>query len=191
MGENTPRIAPGGRREIGWLNYGFARLAGLVTRSEPMNIFLTLGRHRGLFRRWLIFAGGLMPGGKLPRRDTELVILRIAHLTGCDYEWAHHQRLGRRTGLSSEQLARVPEGSGDPGWTPHEALLLRAAEELHEEGVAGDELWAALSAEFSERERIELLMLIGHYEMIAMTLKSLGVQVEPSLAAATPTLARR
>ena len=42
-----------------------------------------------------------MPGGKLPRADTELVILRVAHLTECDYEWDHHERIGRRAGLSA------------------------------------------------------------------------------------------
>jgi alkylhydroperoxidase family enzyme len=47
-----------------------------------------------LFRRWLWFAGALMPGGRLPRDETELVILRVAHNTDCDYEWGHHERIG-------------------------------------------------------------------------------------------------
>jgi len=77
---SEPRIAPGTRREIGPVIWGFARIAGLTARTGPMNLFTTLGRHRGLFWGWLMFAGRLMPGGRLPRRDTELVILRVAHL---------------------------------------------------------------------------------------------------------------
>ena len=68
-------------------------MLGLATGGRPPNIFTTLARHHGLFRRWLWFAGALMPGGKLPRIETELVILRVAHNTGCDYEWGHHERL--------------------------------------------------------------------------------------------------
>jgi alkylhydroperoxidase family enzyme len=175
-GDERPRIAPGDRRQVGWLNHGIAKLAGIATRGEPPHIFTTLGRHRRLFRRWLWFAGALMPGGKLPRDETELVILRVAHNAGSEYEWGHHERLGRRAGLSEEEIARVREGPGAPGWSPRRALLLSAADELHADGVIGDELWARLSAELDEVRLIELCMLVGHYEMLAMTLGSLRVQ---------------
>jgi len=72
--EQTPRIAPGSRRQIGLLNAGIGRLSGLATGGRPPHIFTTLARHRKLFRRWLWFAGALMPRGRLPREDTELVI---------------------------------------------------------------------------------------------------------------------
>ncbi|MEA2309023.1 MAG: hypothetical protein QOI65_1309, partial [Thermoleophilaceae bacterium] len=48
-----------------------------------------------------------MPGGVLPRAETELLILRVAHNCGCEYEWAHHERLGVVAGLDSEDVARV------------------------------------------------------------------------------------
>ena len=52
-----PRIAPGGRRDVGLVIAGLSRLAGRVTGTEPPAIFLTLGRHRRLFWGWLHFAG--------------------------------------------------------------------------------------------------------------------------------------
>lgn len=176
----APRIAPGDRRQIGLLNHAFARLAGAATGGPPPNVFTTLARNRKLFRRWLWFAGGLMPGGRLPRRDTELVILRVAHNTGCEYERGHHEHLGRRAGLSAEEVERVGEGAAASGWSPRQALLLRAADELHAEGAIGDPLWAELSAELDEPLLIELCLLIGHYEMLAMTLNTLRVQPDPA-----------
>jgi len=178
--EGTARIAPGGRAEIGLVNAGLARLIGLATGGRPPHVFTTLARNRGLFRRWLWFAGGLMPGGKLPRRDTELLILRVAHVTGCDYERGHHEALGRRAGLSAAEIERVGEGPGAPGWTPRQALLLRAADELHTAGDIGDELWKELAAELDEPRLIEFCLLVGHYEMLAMTLKALRVQPDPA-----------
>ncbi len=175
-GRPVARISPGRRGDIGWVNTGIVKLAGLATRGKPPNIFTTLARHRGLFRRWLWFAGALMPGGKLPREETELAILRVAHNTGCEYEWGHHERMGRRVGLSEEEIARVREGATAAGWAPRRALVLEVADELHADGAIGDELWARLSAAFSEVELIELCMLVGHYEMLAMTLNSLRVQ---------------
>jgi AhpD family alkylhydroperoxidase len=173
-----PRIAPGDRHQIGVVNSAIAWVLGRATGGSPPNIFTTLARHRGLFRRWLWFAGALMPGGKLPRRDTELVILRVAHNTGCAYEWGHHERLGRRAGLSTEEIARVREGAGAAGWGEREKLMLAAADAMHADGEIGDELWAQLARQLDERGLIELCMLIGHYEMLAMTLNTLRVEPE-------------
>jgi len=176
-----PRIIPGDRAEIGLVNAAIARAAGVVTRGEPPRIFTTLGRHRGLFRRWLWFAGALMPGGKLPREETELVILRVAHNSGSDYEWSQHERMGRRAGLSEEEISRVRAGAEAPGWSERRALLLRAADEMHEQRQISPELWGRLSRHLDEVLLIELCMLIGHYEMLAMTLNTL--EVEPELPA--------
>jgi len=177
-GGQTPRIAPGNRRQLGPVNAAIAWVLGRATGGRPPHIFTTLGRHRGLFRRWLWFAGGLMPGGKLPRRDSELVILRVAHNTRCDYEWGHHERLGQRAGLRAEEVERVRYGPDAPGWSPRQQLLLFAADEMHADGEIGDEIWARLAAELEDRLLIELCLLIGHYEMLAMTLKTLRVQPE-------------
>ncbi len=178
MNGTKPRISPGDRRQLGWVNFGIAKLAGLATRGKPPNIFTTLGRHRGLFRRWLWFAGALMPGGKLPREETELVILRVAHNTGSEYEWSQHERIGRRAGLSEEEISRVRQGPDAVGWSERRALLLRAADEMHERRLVGSELWSELSRHLNEVLLIELCMLIGHYEMLAMTLNTLGVEPE-------------
>jgi AhpD family alkylhydroperoxidase len=188
MAAERPRIAPGTRREIGLVNAAIAQLLAAASGGgAPPQIFTTLARHRGLFRRWLWFAGGLMPGGTLPREEAELVILRVAWNTGCDYERVQHERIAQRAGLSAEQVARVREGAAAAGWSPRQALLLRAADELHGEGQIGDELWAALAHEYDERGLIELCLLIGHYEMLAMTLLSL--RIEPDAVAAPGAVA--
>ncbi len=186
----TPRIPPGDASDIGRLNALFARAAGAVTGSAPPNVFTTLARHRRLFWRWLRFAGALMPGGVLPRAQTELLILRVAHNCGCEYEWGHHERLGVMAGLDSEDVERVRRGPGAAGWSRRQELLLRAADELHAERTISDSLWAELRPLYSDRELIELCMLVGHYEMLAMTLNALGVQPDRLRRGRPPRLAR-
>jgi AhpD family alkylhydroperoxidase len=175
----APRIAPGSRRDIGVINHSIARALGAATGGPPPNLFTTLARHRGIFRKWLRFAGALMPGGKLPRADTELLILRVAHNTGCEYEWRHHEQLGRLAGLSAEEIERVRLGAEAVGWAPRQALLLRVADELHADRRISDELWAELRPLLSDPQLIELCLLVGHYEMLAMTLNSLQVEPDP------------
>ena len=173
------RITPGTPRDTGRVNFAIARGIGMATGGGPPHVFTTLARHRRLFRRWLRFAGALMPGGRLPRAESELLILRTAHNCGCEYEWGHHERLGAAAGLTADEIARVRSGPDAEGWSPRRALLLRAADELHAEREISDELWAQLRAELSEVDLIELCMLVGHYEMLAMTLNSLRVQPDP------------
>jgi AhpD family alkylhydroperoxidase len=183
---DAPRIAPGGPDEIGRVNWAIARLLGVATGGPPPHVFTTLARHRRVFRPWLRFAGRLMPGGILPRTESELVILRVARVTGSEYEWAQHVKLGRAAGLRDEEIERVRLGAEAPGWSTRQALLLRAVDELHDQDRIGDALWADLAREYGETELIELCLLAGHYIMLAMTLNSLGVQVEPQPAADAP-----
>lgn len=169
------RISPGGVRQIGLGAWMFSRVAGRAMRTEPPAIFTTLGRTRGLFWGWLHFAGRLMPGGKLPRRDTELVILRVAHLRSCDYEWAHHQRLARRAGLTVDEIDRVREQSRD-GWATRDAELLASVDALVGAHDLTDEQFAALRGHLDERQVIEFLLLVGHYDMLATTLTTLRIE---------------
>jgi AhpD family alkylhydroperoxidase len=171
----TPRIAPGTRAEIGRVNFAIARFLGAATGGGPPNIFTTLGRHRGLFRKWLRFVSALMPGGVLPRDESELLILRTAHNCGCDYEWQHHARLARTAGLSADEIERVRRGA-DEAWSPRRAAMLTAADELHANRNISDTTWSQLTGFLSDVELIELCLLVGHYEMLAMTLNALGVQ---------------
>ena len=87
-------------------------------------------------------------------------------------------RLGRRAGLSDEDIQRVRAGADAGGWTPRQALLLRAADELHDTRTLSDDLWGELRPLLNDQELIELCMLTGHYEMLAMTLNALRVQPE-------------
>jgi AhpD family alkylhydroperoxidase len=174
----APRIAPGSPAEIGRLNFLIARFLGALAGSGPPHLFTTLARHRRLFRPWLRFAGTLMPGGVLPRADAELLILRVAHNADCEYELTHHQRLALTAGLSANQILRVREGPEALDWSERQRLLLRAADELHAHRVVSASVWSGLRPLLSDAELIELCMLVGHYEMLAMTLNSLGVPVD-------------
>ena len=177
---SEPRIAPGRRSDVGWINWAIAAIGGRAIGTNPPRLFLTLGRHRGLFRGWLMFAGRMMPRGKLPRRETELVILRVAHLRGSTYEFEHHVRLGRKAGLGDAEFERVVLGPGADGWSERERTLLAAVDELDRDRNLGDEAWASLRKYLDDRECIELIMLVGHYEMLATFIETLRIQPDNS-----------
>lgn len=176
MTSGAPRIEPGDRSDVGLFTWALSAVSGRVTGSEPPKLFLTLGRHRKLFRGWLRFAGRLMPGGTLPRRETELVILRVAHHRGCRYEFDHHVALGKRAGVSDADVERIVAGPDVDGWSPRERTLLTAVDELHRTKDLSDDTWQSVRAELSEEQAIELVLLVGHYEMLATAIGTLRIQ---------------
>jgi len=172
-GSGSPRIPPlepaemdAAQREL---------LAGDALR---LNIFRTLVRAPGLFRKWLPFGGKLLAGGKLSARDRELVILRTAYRCGATYEWAQHVAIAQTEGLTRDEIRRVAAGPAAEGWNTADATLLRAVDELHDDHCIGDATWAALANRYGTEQLIELPMLSGHYAMLAGALNSLRVQPE-------------
>lgn len=156
-------------------------LAGAGRPGTPAsNIFTTLVRHPGLFRRWLPFGGKLL-AGKLAARDRELLILRTGWLCRSEYEWGQHVLIGRDAGLSDEEIRRIQAGPDAADWSAPEAALLRAVDELHDDACISDTTWAALTEHYDERQLIEVPMVVGHYHLVAFTLNSLGVQREPGV----------
>lgn len=174
----APRIAPARLNELRPLARIVAVIAGRTTDSGPPRIFTTLGRHPRLFRAWLRYSAHLMPFGKLPRRDTELVILRVAWRCRSAYEWQQHVPLALRVGLTPDEVAGVADGSPASGFTERQLALLAVSDELLAQRALTDPTWSAVQTNLSEREAIELCLLVGHYQGLASAIGALGIQVE-------------
>lgn len=172
----TARIAPGSLRELGPIRWGFARAAGRVTGTQPPAIFTTLGRTKGLFTGWLHFAARLMPFGSLERRESELVILTVATARGCEYEREHHRLLGQRAGLTAAEVEGILADTVVDTLTPRESVLRDTAHHLVRCKDLDDGQWDRLRGVTTEREAIELLLLVGHYDMLATTLMTLRLE---------------
>ncbi|MFS0884555.1 carboxymuconolactone decarboxylase family protein [Aeromicrobium sp. 179-A 4D2 NHS] len=175
-----PRVTPGDRDGLGLVNHALGRLMSRATRVREAHLFTTLGRHRWLYRAWLGWSGALLLAGRIPRRETELVILRVADRCHSEYEWRHHERLGRRAGLTVEEIARVRE-KGLPGWSAPDAALLAATDQLLRTDDIDDAAWSMLRAHWDERHAIELCLLVGQYRGLAATIRALGVPPDERL----------
>lgn len=172
---SAPRIEPGRLRELGPINWALWRALSFGAGAPDAHLFSTLGRAGGLFRGWLHFSGKLMPGGRLPRHESELVILRVAHLRDCGYEMDHHIRLGRRAGVTAEILRRVRTGPEVQGWSPKHRALLTAVDQLVATKDVDDAAWAELGKHYDERRLIELVLLTTQYDGLATIIGTLRV----------------
>jgi 4-carboxymuconolactone decarboxylase len=154
---------------------------GVENRLGENNIFPTIARHPDLFLAWLRFGGYLLTSGKLSGHDRELLILRTAVNCGSSYEWGQHVRISLAGGIEREAIDRVLEGPDASGWSEHDAALLRAADELHQDSRISDETWVKLAETYDIERLIEAAMVVGHYTMLAGALNSFGVELDEGL----------
>jgi alkylhydroperoxidase family enzyme len=175
---SPPRVSPVRPRELGPLARIVAELSGRLTRGGPPNIFTTLGRHPRLFRAWLCYSAHLMPFGRLPRRDTELVILRVAWQCHSAYEWRQHVPLALRVGLSAEQIAEIAEHHPLSGFTERQRALLAVSDDLLARRAMSESTWRNVQATLSDREVIEARLLVGHYQGLASAIGGLAIEPE-------------
>jgi alkylhydroperoxidase family enzyme len=178
---NPVRVVPGTPKEVGFRNSTLAMIASRSAGADRrLNIFMTLARHRRLFPIWLRLVRQLIRRGELPLIDTELLILRVSDNCQSEYLRLQHVGMAERAGLPRETIDRVARGAPEEGFDGRQAALLRAADELHRDRRISDPTWLELTGFLSDVQLIELCMVVGHYEMIAMTLKSLGVVPDPA-----------
>jgi len=83
--------------------------------------------------------------------------------------------------LDDTDHQRLLAGPEAGGWRPSERALLEAVDELSRTRSLSDATWLALREHFSERQLIELPILVGHYHMLAMAISALGVEREPGV----------
>lgn len=145
------------------------------------NLPSTQLHHPELMKSYFPFLQFLLWGGTLPARYRELAILRVAWLRQAEYEWTQHVMIARGEGISDEDIRRIA-GPFDPGeWDPADALAIRAAGELIGDACLSDETWTGLSAHLDVKQLIELIHVVGNYDLIAMFMKSTGMELEDNL----------
>lgn len=184
MDRSKPRLAP--LEEAEWSAEQRELLAPIARNGRVFNIFKTLVRHPKLMKRWLPFANHILFKSSLPPRDREMLILRLAWRARAEYEWGHHVEIAERAGLSEVEIQRVTAGPDAPGWTPFEAALLRAVDELHGRSRLSDGTWTVLAERYDTTQVMDLIFTVGNYAALAMALNSLGVALEEDYRGFSP-----
>lgn len=164
-------------RDLGLINWAICRIAARSVRAEHMHLFNVFGQHKLLFWTWLPFSGVLLGLGKLPRRDTELVILRVGHLRGCTYELQHHSRIGKRYGLDEELQQRIAAGPR-PKSLSREDTLLRIVDDFVTNRTLSQPSRKWLAYYYNRAQMIEFCMLVGQYDALAATIAALEIPLD-------------
>ncbi|MFZ5835948.1 MAG: carboxymuconolactone decarboxylase family protein [Pseudomonadota bacterium] len=181
---SAPRIPP--LAESKWTEEQ-AKVLGPLKQGAPMfgtvlkahNVLATLAQHEEARKKFDVWANHVMGAtNTLPPREREILILRIGWLCQSEYEWGQHVVIGRAVGLTDEEIARIKLGAEAKGWSAHDALLIRAADELDKDAFVSDATWNGLAKTYNTQQMMDVVFTVGQYNLVSMALNSFGVQLD-------------
>jgi len=144
----------------------------------PISLYRALANSPKMLRAYSTLARALRYEAETPRPLRELVILRIAQLTGSDYEWAHHRKMAAAAGVPEEKVRELDRWRTSTAFGAPERAALRCAEEMHELALSG-EGFRELRDGFGDSGTVEIVLLVAFYQALAGLIQALGLEVEP------------
>ena len=148
---------------------------------EPARTMAVLARQPELFAPVLGWAAALALNGLVPKREHEIVALRVAWNCRSEFEWGEHAEYARDAGLTHDEIAALARSVDDHEWTNSAAALIRAADELCATFAITDATWAQLAAHFDPPQLVEIVMIAGQYSMLSMLANAAAITLPDGL----------
>jgi AhpD family alkylhydroperoxidase len=154
----------------------YDRLEAERTTPTP-NIFLALAHAPDQLDAFLSYANTLRTA-ELGPRLRELLILTVGHVTGCDYEIAHHQSHALAAGLTPAQVAAVPQFETADVFDDFDRAVMRLAAQFGSGSVVPQEMWDAVASRLSTPQMVQLTLTLAWYVSGALMMRMLDVDLE-------------
>ena len=140
----------------------------VARRGRIDGMYRTLLHHPELTRRVSDLGSFLRFGsGAIPADVRELTILWVARRLGAAYEWVKHSEPARQAGVPEEVIEAIRSGREVPNLDPLREAALAAARCVLERRSIPPQVQEALTAGIGLPGLVELVVLVGFYQMIA------------------------
>jgi 4-carboxymuconolactone decarboxylase len=159
-------------------------VAAVLRRAPGLGVFRMVANAQGAFPAWMRFGGTLFDADELDPLLRELAIARVAAMTpGADYEWVQHAAITLAVGGTQEQLDAIERGELDAAVLGEDGrLVLAFTTQVVRDAAPDEETFAAMTARFTPREIMHLLLVIGQYMMLGRIMATTQIDPEPALA---------
>lgn len=173
------------------LNFVLSRWNEKSEDIRGMHVLGFFATHPALAKAFLTLNKHVAADTTLTTRERELLILRIGWLTKSEYEFGQHIILGRRAGITDDEILRLQEGPDAAGWSEDDADLIRAADDLHFHSRLSDSTWEKLSKRYDHKQIMDLIFVVGVYALMATAINTYNIPAEPGAADLDPEVRAR
>lgn len=151
--------------------------------GQIMNVNLMMAQSPGSVRELIRLGNRLLNNARLEHKYRELAIIRVSHLCGSKYEWAHHIPIAIQSGITREQLEAIEDWSNSDLFTPEEKTILAYTEEVVRDSAPSEHTFKEASAFLDHTSLVELTFSIGYWSMVAKFLHTFEVDIEEEFLA--------
>ena len=146
-----------------------------------INIYRLMLHSPALANAWFDLNQAVRYGTELDGQSRELAVIRVAVLNDVEYvQRAHGPAYALKEGLTPEQVAALSDWRASQLFNAQQRALLAYTDAMTENIEVTDDVFNDARRHFSERQMVELTMLVGAYNMLTRFLKALKVDPEPS-----------
>jgi alkylhydroperoxidase family enzyme len=142
-----------------------------------LGIFRLLSLADDAFPKFIALTGGLWNSAELSPRRRELVILLVARLLDCEYEWFQHIEVAKICEISEDEIAAI-DALELASFSDDEQAILQLAQITLERGRPSDDQLAAARAALSDREIVELQLVVAIYSGLAAVMAGLDLELD-------------
>ena len=152
-------------------------------RGGQLHVFYRALLHApALASAWFEFNNAVRFRTSLDDRVRELVIMRVAALTGCAYVWSVHEaQYAAPAGVTPREVEALRDWRKSGLFGSAESALLAYVDAMTRDVEVPDGIFAALREHFDERQIVELTVLIGSYNMHTRVLRALRIEPEAAV----------
>jgi 4-carboxymuconolactone decarboxylase len=126
----------------------------------------------------------------LEPRLSEMAILITARQWTAQYEWYAHYPLALKGGLDPKIADAIAAGKRPDGMKEDEAALYDLATELYRDKKVSDPVYKAAFGKFGERGIMDIIGIIGYYDLVSMTLITMQAGMPDDKVTPLPALTR-
>jgi 4-carboxymuconolactone decarboxylase len=126
----------------------------------------------------------------LPPRLSEFAILITARQWTVQYEWFAHYPLALKAGLDPKILGDISAGRRPENMREDEAALYDLATALYRDKKVTDAVYKAAVDKFGERGVMDIVGIIGYYDLVSMTLLTMQAGAPNDSVPPLPVLAK-
>lgn len=145
-----------------------------------LNIYRMMLHSPPLASAWFELNSATRYQTEVDGQSRELAVMRIAILNGVDYILrAHGAAYAVKEGLTQAQVDALADWRSSPLFNDQQRAVLAYVDAMTRDIDVPDAIFAKLREHYSERQVVELTMLIGAYNMHTRVLKALRIDPEP------------
>jgi alkylhydroperoxidase/carboxymuconolactone decarboxylase family protein YurZ len=149
-----------------------------------INLFSMLANAPAMMRPTLRLGQAILTGGELDPRLRELAILRVAAVTGTEYEWVQHVPIGKAVGVTDAEIDALSESDAlpDGAFGGTDELVLRIVDGVLRDQRPAPDLVTRGADELGRAGLIELILVAGYYAMLGNLMRAVDLDVDAPAA---------